>query len=285
MREITVLSGKGGTGKTTISASLVLLADKCTAVDCDVGASNMHLLLDPQHETYEEISLGKLAVRNYELCISCGKCTKNCRFQAAGHPIDTMLCEGCGVCAYVCPAEAIQLSDHVGGAWMRSRISSGALFHAHLEPGGENSGKLVSLLRTEARSYSKHHTIDTMICDGSPGIGCPVIASLSGASEVLLVTEPTVSAMHDLERIIELIRYFRIPGHVCVNRWDMHPEMTEKIEKSCLQAGIHPAGRIRTDNIFLKAQRAGKPPIEFDTPGAEDIRNLGNALGIRRNTT
>jgi len=278
--EIVVISGKGGTGKTSLAASLAVLAQRAVIADCDVDAADMHLLLAPEvHERYEFVS-GHEAVIRQEGCTGCGVCLELCRFGAvlkqgaADYRVDPVSCEGCGVCVHFCPAKAIDFPERACGEWMISRTRCGPMVHARLGIAAENSGKLVTTVRKEARRIAGEQGLPMIITDGPPGIGCPVIASIGGADMVLVVTEPTVSGEHDLERVLALARHFDVKAAVCVNKWDLNPAMTERIEEMSRQAGVQLAGRIRYDAAFTAAQIRELTVVETGADSAADIREV-----------
>ncbi len=284
IRELVVISGKGGTGKTSLAASLAVLAGRAVTADCDVDASDLHLLLDPQVLERHEFVSGHEAVIREQDCTGCGVCLELCRFAAITvrqddsggkvYTVDPVSCEGCGVCVHFCPEHAMDFPERACGEWMISRSRSGPMVHACLGIAAENSGKLVSLVRREARRIAEEQGLPFIIVDGPPGIGCPVIASLGGASQVLIVTEPTVSGEHDLERVLALARHFDVPASVCVNKWDINPEMTLRIEDMARGAGASLAGRIRYDAGVTSAQVAARTVVETGCPAAGDIREL-----------
>lgn len=282
MKELVVISGKGGTGKTSITASFAALAGNCVIADCDVDAADLHLVLNPEIISREDFSGGKRAEIKPDICSTCGKCVELCRFGAiCRHPeskafyVDPIACEGCGVCAWFCPAKAINLFPAVNGECYVSNTRFGPMSHAKLGIAEENSGKLVSVVRKKARELAEKQEKDFLIVDGSPGIGCPVIASIGGADFVLIVTEPTLSGMHDLGRVAELIRHFKIPGAVCVNKWDLNPELATEIEKGAEAKGLKNAGRVRYDRAVTDAQIRRQAVVEYqETGSAEDIRAL-----------
>ena len=214
-----------------------------------------------------------------------------CRFGAVkrmpdnAYRIDPVACEGCGVCVRFCPALAIAFPERLCGEWMVSETRSGTLVHACLGVAAENSGKLVSTVRREARRIAEEKRLPLIVTDGPPGIGCPVIASVTGASQVLVVTEPTVSGEHDLERVLKLARYFDIPTSVCVNKWDINPEMTERIERKASEAGAQVAGRIRYDRLVTAAQIQARAVVETDAPSGADIRSVWEKLGLEKENT
>ncbi len=239
MPEVVILSGKGGTGKTTLTAALAALADGPVICDTDVDAANLHLLLHPQIlEAHEFIGGSKAAIRAAE-CTECGLCLRHCRFQAIrpDFVVEEWACEGCKVCVQVCPEQAIDFDPVPVGEYFFSQTAYGPLIHGRLYPGGENSGKLVTMVRRRAQETAAQENRELILVDGPPGLGCPVIASLTGATHVLLVTEPTVSGQHDLQRLLDLIRSFKLPAAVIINRWDIRPEGTEAILNLCQSWG------------------------------------------------
>jgi MinD superfamily P-loop ATPase len=288
MRELTVISGKGGTGKTSVTASLAVLAGRCVVADCDVDAADLHLLLAPTLKTRQELRGGHQAVIRQEACSACGECAALCRFAAvtvttdaggaARFAVDPIACEGCGVCVRFCPEHAIDFPDRTSGEWMVSETRCGPMVHARLAVAAENSGKLVSIVRQEARRIAEEEGHPLVLVDGPPGIGCPVIASVTGADLVLVVTEPTLSGEHDLERVLALAGHFRIPATVCINKWDINPEMAERIEQRARAAGAAVAGRIRYDRGVTAAQMTGLAVVETAAAAAEDIRRLWEQL-------
>jgi MinD superfamily P-loop ATPase len=291
VKELTVISGKGGTGKTSITASFSVLAERAVVADCDVDAADLHLVLSPQVKERHEFRSGHEAAIRQPDCIRCGLCANYCRFGAvkmdekvpgeAEFVVDPVACEGCGVCVRFCPVQAIDFPERRCGEWMVSDTRCGPMVHARLGVAAENSGKLVSTVRRDARRIAEQEQRPLVIIDGPPGIGCPVIASVTGATQVLVVTEPTVSGEHDLERVLSLARHFNIPAAVCVNKWDINPAMAERIESKTAQAGARVAGRIRYDNAVTAAQLHGRAVVEADSPSAEDIRAIWHALKLQ----
>jgi len=290
MKELVIISGKGGTGKTSLTASFAVLAGRSVIVDCDVDASDLHLVLLPRIIERHEFRSGHEAVILQSECIGCGVCRRWCRFDAVMmtknndgetvFSIDPVSCEGCGVCIRFCPVQVIDFPERICGEWMISETDQGTMVHARLAIAAENSGKLVSTVRREARRIAEEQGSELILVDGPPGIGCPVISSLTGASDVLVVTEPTVSGEHDLERVLSLARHFSVPAAICVNKWDLNPEMTERIENKARQAGATIAGRIRYDRFITLAQMEGKAVVDMDAPCAADIRQVWNNLGL-----
>jgi MinD superfamily P-loop ATPase len=259
--------------------------------DCDVDAADLHLVLSPKIVRREEFSGGKSASIRAEECMGCGKCASVCRFDAISldgpandliaktYRIDPIACEGCGVCAHVCPVGAVDLSAGVNGEWFVSETRHGPMVHAKLGIAEENSGKLVTTIRREAKRIAEEKGLELVIIDGSPGIGCPVIASITGASLVLVVTEPTLSGLHDLDRVADLARHFDIATAVCVNKSDINPEMTAAIRNRCSERSIDVLGEIRYDTAVTRAQVERKSVVEHDNGRASnDIRSLWDAV-------
>ena len=288
MKEIVVISGKGGTGKTSITASFAALAERPVIADCDVDAADLHLVLSPEVRERFDFRSGHEAFIRENACSGCGDCMVHCRFDAVHEAetsggrkkfyIDPVSCEGCGVCVRFCPEQAIDFPESLCGEWMISDTRCGPMVHARLGVAAENSGRLVFTVRKEARRIAEEKNHPLILVDGPPGIGCPVIASVTGASQVLVVTEPTVSGEHDLERVLSLTRHFHIPTAICVNKWDLNPEMTDRIEDKAQQAGALVAGRVRYDSSVTRAQILKKSVVETGGPVAEDIRNIWKQL-------
>jgi MinD superfamily P-loop ATPase len=275
MKTLSVLSGKGGTGKTSLVASFAKLAEGAVLADCDVDAADLHLILTPQVKYEETFSGGKRASVNKEACTDCGACEAVCRFGAVhrnGQPDDTahgtyyvdpLACEGCGVCYWACEDNAIAFRDTTSGKVFVSDTRYGPMVHARLHPAEENSGKLVTRVRTVARDLAIKDDLELIILDGSPGIGCPVIASVTGADLVLVITEPTQSGRHDLERLAALTAFMRIPTVVCINKWDINPEITAEIENGAASSGLPVAGKVRYDPAFTAAQLMKSSIVEY----------------------
>ena len=272
MKQLVVISGKGGTGKTTLAASLCALAEKPVIIDCDVDAADMHLLLHPQIRRTENFSGGKYAALESAKCVVCGQCRQACRFDAitADFKIDIYSCEGCGLCARVCPAKAIAMADRSSGRWFVSDTKYGPLVHAELGIGEENSGKLVSRIKQAAHELAQAAGARWLIADGPPGTGCPVMASLSGADLAVIVTEPTLSAMHDMKRAVETAAHFHIPSAVIVNKWDLNEDNTVEIERFCAESKIAVLGRISFNQAVSAAIAAGVPLVEYGDAGLAD---------------
>jgi len=287
VKEIVVISGKGGTGKTSIVASFAALARTAVMADCDVDAADLHLVLEPKVRHSADFSGGKQAFIVTEKCIGCGKCRDVCNFDAIlftgpandvidkTYTVDPIACEGCGVCVHFCPNDAIEFRDVVNGQWFISDTRFGTMVHARLGIAEENSGKLVSLLRKKAKEIAVDRNNDLIIVDGSPGIGCPVIASITGADLVLIVTEPTLSGKHDLDRIADLAAGFNIPTLVAINKCDLNPDVAQQIETDVHKRNMKVVGKIRYDDAFTKAQIMKCSVVEY-TGGAvsEDIKAL-----------
>ena len=276
MKELVIISGKGGTGKTSVSAAFASLAESTVIADCDVDAADLHLVLSPEVMESGIFESGKLASIDESKCVSCGRCLELCRFEAVKNndeifSIEETSCEGCGVCVHFCPANAIMFDERKCGEWYISKSRFGTVSHARLFAGAENSGKLVSLVRKKAKEKASEENKNFIITDGPPGIGCPVIASITGADAVLIVTEPTLSGEHDLERIASLVKHFRMPFFVCVNRFDVNEEITSRIEKKTLELGGTVAGRIPYSKIFTQSQIRELTVMESD---CVEIKNI-----------
>ncbi|MDD2390242.1 MAG: ATP-binding protein [Desulfobacterales bacterium] len=294
MKELVVISGKGGTGKTSVTAAFAALASHCVLADCDVDAADLHLILNPRVIHRRDFSGGKRAKIIQNECTACGLCQSICRFDAIQihnegtdapiFTVDPIACEGCGVCAHFCPSKAIDFSPATNGQWFISDTRFGPMVHAKLGIAEENSGKLVALVRSEAKKISEQRFIDFILVDGPPGIGCPVIASISGAGLVLAVTEPTLSGLHDLNRIIKLAHHFQIPIMACVNKWDINEQLTMEIEKQARSQDVRVCQRIRYDPAVTQAQLETRSVVEFgNSPAAEDIKSLWHTVSERMN--
>ena len=265
MKQFTVISGKGGTGKTSITAAFASLNNNAVFADCDVDASDLHLILKPDIKKTMSFHGLKIASINKELCTACIKCLDNCNFNAIDHKINIIKesCEGCGVCEYVCPFDAIKMMDRDSGFAYISDTRFGPMSHAILKTAEEASGKLVTVVRNNAKILAEEKNKDLIIIDGPPGIGCPVISSLTGVDLVLIVTEPTLSAIHDLERIIGVTRHFKIPAVVCINKYDINLDNSERIEKYCFNTNIDVIGKLPYDTIVTDAMIHEKTVVEY----------------------
>ena len=281
MNQLVVVSGKGGTGKTSIVAALATLAEDKTIADCDVDAADLHLVLSPDRAEVEDFRGSKVAVRNADDCIECELCRQACRSEAIGldWTIDLFRCEGCGLCAYLCPMDAIELETRLSGRAYTSSTRLGFMAHAELDPGEGNTGRLVSLVKNKAQGLACQEASTLIIVDGSPGIGCPVIASLTGATAVLVVIEPTLSGIHDLERVLALARHFKLPAYICINKFDLNRTMTRRIENCGRERGSEIVGRIPYAEVFTAAMIARKSVIEYgDGPVIEEIKGMWERL-------
>ena len=278
MKELVIISGKGGTGKTSLTASFAALMENKVMADCDVDAADLHLILQPKIQHHEEFYGGKIAFIRRDECIECGKCREVCEFDAISEDyiVDPISCEGCSVCVHFCPVQVIDFNESLNGDWYISETRFGPMVHARLRIAAENSGKLVSLVRRQAKLLAEDQGRDFIIIDGAPGVGCPVISSITGADAVLIVTEPTLSGVHDLERVVKLASgHFSIPTFVCVNKYDLNVEISEKIEKYCEEQNIKFAGNIPYDTTVTEAMVHGKSVVEYsDGPAAGAIKSI-----------
>jgi len=283
MKELVVVSGKAGTGKTSIVASIASLNKNAVLADCDVDASNLHLLLEPSTQFRSEFRAGHVASIRETDCTGCGICAEYCRFDAVLNggtdssggvfSIDEVACEGCGVCAEFCPERAIDLFEKDSGEWFVSKTRHGPMVHAKLGIAAENSGKLVSKIRAAARNIAEEKKIGFVIVDGSPGIGCPVIASVTGCDLALAVTEPTLSGLHDLERIADLAGHFELTVTVAVNKYDLNESMTIKIEQFCKERGFRVVGKIPYSQDFTDAMVQCQSIVEYrNGPASEAVK-------------
>ena len=283
MKQIAVLSGKGGTGKTILTACFASLSLNKIMLDCDVDAANLHILLHPDIKSKEEFKDSCLAVIDDKKCTECGICESVCRFEAImGKKIDPVACEGCEVCFHMCPEDAIRMDKVVDGEWYVSETSYGPFVHARLGPGRPNSGKLVSLIRQKAQEIALQGNYEYVIIDGPPGMGCPVISTLSGVDLALITTEPTLSGIHDMDRVIQLANHFGIKAAVCINKHDLNSRMCQEIEKYCLEKNIDMVGKVRFDRVVPESVSQCIPVVEFSNNGvSEDIRRVwSNVLNV-----
>jgi MinD superfamily P-loop ATPase len=281
MKEVTIISGKGGTGKTSVVASFAALAKKKVMADADVDAADLHLILAPEIRHEEDFKGGRTAIIDLDRCTECGECLERCQYNAISPDfiVDKIDCEGCGVCVHFCPVDAIDFPRNVCGRWYISETRFGPMVHARLGLAEENSGLLVSLVRNQAKVLAEDRGLDTIIVDGPPGIGCPVIASITGTSLVLIVTEPTLSGLHDLERVRELAAHFKIPTLACINKFDLNTEMSDQVANYCARNYIRLVGRIPYDTTVTYAMVAGKSMVEFsDNETADSIKEIWHTV-------
>ncbi len=285
MKQLVILSGKGGTGKTTVAAALAHLAAQMHSVvlaDADVDAANLGLVLAPVTKETHDFTGGKIAEIDPATCIACGRCAEVCRFEAiqpgATYTVDSIACEGCAACFYECPAQAIAMTPQRAGEWYAATTRYGPLYHAHLFAGQENSGKLVTLVKQMARLRALDEEANLLLVDGPPGIGCPVIAALAGADLALIVTEPTVSGAHDLERILSVAAHFQTRAAVLINKHDLCPAQTEAIAAACAERGIPLVGRLPYDPAVTKAMVRGEPITVGNGPVATALLEVWIAL-------
>ena len=293
MKEIVIISGKGGTGKTSLTASFAMLAGvEAVVADCDVDAADMHLLMMPKRVKKEAFYSGYLAVIDQDKCIQCGQCKQVCRFDAISlqddcHVVDPVSCDGCGYCPRVCPADAINMEERKAGSWYISKTKANNLMvHAALDIGAENSGKLVAKVKNEAKALAKQQNVRYILVDGSPGIGCPVQSSLSGANFVVLVTEPTLSGLHDLRRVYALVKKFKIKAGCIINKADLNETVREQILSFLVMENIQHIADIPFDRTFTDALILGKSVVEIESSSVaqqvkcawETIKNLNQSV-------
>jgi len=293
MMEVVVLSGKGGTGKTSVAAALGHLASSRMPIimaDADVDAANLELVLDPTRLEVHDFFGGQLAEIRAQDCTACGICARVCRFGAIQegevYTVDGLSCEGCASCFHQCPTQAVQMIERQSGHWFRSQTRYGPLFHAHLFAGQENSGKLVTEVKQQARKLAEESGAALLIVDGPPGIGCPVIAACAAADAAVLVVEPTVSGQHDLERILQTVDHFGVPAAVCVNKADLNPRLTDTIADYCAEHNVELLGRIPFDTVVTQAMVQGQPVTAYDHNGhdgsgaAQALRDMWDRLAL-----
>lgn len=299
MKQLVILSGKGGTGKTSVAAAFAHLAQdgsfpiNAVLADADVDAANLDLVLRPERMETHDFTGGSVAVIDPQRCQGCGTCEQVCRFDAVLSPssedlrstyaIDPIACDGCAACVYQCPEEAIHMEPQTVGRWYHSESRFGQLFHANLYPAQENSGKLVTLVKQNARLYALDNEVPLMIVDGPPGIGCPVIAAAAGADLALIVTEPTVAGVHDLNRILQTITHFRIPAQVVINKADIYPEGSAQIEAVCSELGVELIGQIPFDSSVTEAMLSGEPVTAYraDAPSSKALAAIWQIVAAR----
>jgi len=274
MKQICIISGKGGTGKTVFAASFAALAEKKVMADCDVDAADLYLLLQPVIREKHEFYGGKVAIIDAAKCTQCGRCVEECRYSAIENfQVISAACEGCGVCHLVCEENAVEMKDRLCGQWFVSDTDYGPMVHARLGVAAENSGKLVTQVRQKTKQIAEERQLDLVVIDGPPGIGCPVLASLTGVDLALVITEPTLSGIHDMERIHEVCKKFSIRDAVCVNKFDINPEITGGIESWCRSQSVPLAGRVQFDRKVVESVSAGIPFVEHsNSETAHQIR-------------
>jgi MinD superfamily P-loop ATPase len=300
MKQLVILSGKGGTGKTSVAAAFAHLAHTGTTpiqavlADADVDAANLELVLQPHRLEEHDFFGGSVAVIDENLCQGCGTCEQVCRFEAILPPgsgnglnfqVDPIACDGCAACVYQCPEQAIHMETQLAGAWFRSDSRYGPLFHAGLRPAQENSGKLVTLVKQQARLLGLDLDAELVIVDGPPGIGCPVISAASGADLALIVAEPTAAGIHDMDRVLQMAHHFRLPALVCINKADIYPEGSNQIVSYCEQNQIEVVGSIPFDEIVMRAMLHGEPVTAYqpDAPASRALTEIWKRVAMLLN--
>ena len=297
MKQLVILSGKGGTGKTSLAAAFAHLAHagpfalKAVLADADVDAANLELVLYPERLETHDFTGGSVAVIDAQLCQGCGNCEQACRFDAIIPPtntqpaydVDSIACDGCAACVYQCPEEAIRMQPQTAGRWYRSESRYGPLFHADLYPAQENSGKLVTLVKQNARLLALDTNSQMVIVDGPPGIGCPVIAAAAGADLAVIVTEPTLAGAHDLKRILETTTHFRVPTLVVINKADIYPQGAAEIDAICAELGVELIGRIPFDPTVTEAMLNGEPVTAYqpEAPSSQALTTIWQSVAAR----
>jgi MinD superfamily P-loop ATPase len=285
MKELIIISGKGGTGKTSIMAAFASLAENKILCDADVDAADLHLIMAPEVRERRDFQSGNTAVIDQDKCTECGQCLDLCRWNAISNyfEVNAIECEGCGVCVHFCPENAIDFPKNTCGEWFVSDTRFGPMVHARLGIAEENSGKLVTLVRQEARKLAEAKKLDVILTDGPPGVGCPVIASIGGASAVLIVTEPTVSGKHDMERVAYLAAHFKVPAMICVNKFDLNLGLTRNIENFAREKGLSCLDRIPFDSIFTRAMIQAQTIFEYNTDSkvGQAIKQIWRSLADR----
>ena len=272
IKQLAIVSGKGGTGKTTIAAAFAALAKNKVMVDCDVDAADLHILLQPKILTQEKYFGGRAPRVDLDKCTQCGLCTEICRFHAIiNGVVDSVSCEGCGFCSHICPEYAIMMEEAFSGDWFVSETTYGPFVHARLGIGEENSGKLVTVVRKKAMEVAQERGLELILIDGPPGIGCPVTASLTGANLILVITEPTLSGIHDLERVLKLAEHFKIPSMVCINKFDINLENTQRIASYCRKNGSRVIGQIPYEPKVVEALVNRKTIMDYPCNGVQGI--------------
>lgn len=280
--EIAVISGKGGTGKSSISAAFATLSEKVVLADCDVDAANLFILFNPEHEEEQVYTGGQKAEIDYTNCSSCGLCIDYCRFGAISFLNDRVIiseisCDGCKLCSRICPERAIKMVDSDKSRMYSGSFRNGKMVYGQLAPGEENSGKLVNMVRAKAKTMAKNENIDTIIIDGPPGIGCPVISAITGVSHVAIVTEPSVSGLHDLKRTIEITSKFDLETWVIINKYDLNQDLTNQIEKYCNNKKIKIAGKLAFDKKVVESMVKCQSIMEY-APESEFAKEISSAF-------
>lgn len=285
MHEIAILSGKGGTGKSSLSATFATLASKVVVADCDVDAANLHLVLKPEDYKEEVYVSGQKAIIDHTQCTNCGLCSSYCRFDAIDikdgqYEISETACDGCQLCAHVCPESAINMVQQDKSRWYLGDIFNGKMVHARLAPGEDNSGKLVSVVREQARDIADEIDADLILIDGPPGIGCPVISTLTGTDKVMLVTESTKSGLHDLKRVVELVRQFKLPTYVVINKYDLNRDISRELETWCNDMQLPVIGKIPFDKVVVDAMVQCESITDFapDSVISNELKNIWNKI-------
>lgn len=281
MKQLVVISGKGGTGKTSVVSALAALGPKKVLADCDVDAADLHLILNPSIIETNDFISGERPYIDPDICTQCGLCAEHCRFDAISDDFAVIpeKCEGCGVCSFICPVQAVSVEPRNCGKWFKSDTRFGTMIHAALGIGEENSGKLVTTVRNASAEAAKEIGAELVLVDGSPGVGCPVIASLTNADLAVFVAEPTISAVHDLKRVHKLTEHFKIPSMAIINKCGINEEQENEIRSFCKEKDILLAGELPYDTIFTKAQLAGLSAVEFDPDGmGKEIEKIWNKM-------
>jgi len=281
VKEILVISGKGGTGKTFVTGSFAALASSAVFADCDVDAANLELIMRAEIEERHEFKASRKAFIDPDICTRCGLCQSLCRFGAISDElkVDPVSCEGCGVCYHACPVDAVNMKEIVSGHWFVSRTPYGYLVHARLGPAEENSGKLVAAVRSKAKDIARSTGARWLISDGPPGIGCPVMASMAGVSAALVVTEPSLTGIHDLKRVLELCNHFQVRPFVCINRWDLDEGNASRLEETCFRLSVKVVGKIAFDRVVTDSMVRGIPLVEHsDGLVSRQVRSVWESL-------
>ncbi len=283
LRQITIVSGKGGTGKTTLSSSFSYLAKQRVMADCDVDAPNLHIILKPEIKEIHEYIGSKKAILDQSKCVKCGICKKVCRFDAIGFDdnkyfIKEYACEGCNACVMKCPGGALKLADSLSGEYYSSETPKGPMTHALLQPGEDSSGGLIAEVRKESVRVAREKNIPIVIIDGAPGIGCPATSSITSTSYVVIVTEPTMSGLHDLKRIVKTVEHFRIPMGIAINKYDINESQTNEIEKYCADKSLEILGKIPYDSTVKTATEEAKSIMFYECPASHEIQKIWNKI-------